>query len=202
MALRHPEPAPRSLLVGLAAGQHAGWVRDQLTDSARLAVEHTHPEHHDVMQAARTAAEQARQVERSYAHKLDVLGEHLTRHGCLTIANDPEAMLSRAEAQVTDLTGQHEQVTRTVAALLAEPAIRSLPPDRVTDEHASWRQDRHDRRQAARRAEIAEQAAILARDSRPKPYDHSTGHLPGTGHHGPWSLRPDHRPARPRHQQI
>ena len=181
-------PRDLTLLGGIAGGQHAGWVRDQLTDAARLVVEHTHPERRDVIEAARTAAEQARQLEHDYPDKLNVLGDRLLRHGSLTISRDPEGMLTRTEAQVSDLTERHNKAETAISGLLREPAIRSQPTERTTSERDSWKQDRRAAQAAAQRqaraAELAEQAPMYTGASQPDPYHHSPTLGHGLGHSG------------------
>ena len=69
--------------------------------------------------------------------------------------------IAELHAEVDELRDQLTTATNQVRALLHEPAIRSLPPGRIEQEHADWLQDR--------RARTA---------SRPRPTGSTLNHLP------------------------
>jgi thymidine kinase len=165
-------PRDPSRLATFAASRDANRVHDQLADTARRVVEHSHPEYQAAIDTARAAQDHARQLERDYPRKLDALDGHLIRHGYLTTTRDPETMLTRTDQQVTNLTEKHEKAEATVAALLREPAIRSQPAERIQTEYDSWKQERLAAQRAARAAEVAERAAVLNRTSQPDPFHH------------------------------
>ena len=60
--------------------------------------------------------------------------------------------VAELHAQIDELRDQLTTATDQVRALLHEPAIRSLPPGRIEQEHADWLQDREHEQQRAAQA--------------------------------------------------
>ncbi len=79
-----------------------------------------------------------------------------------TLPTSPEfqAAIEEIREQLTTATGQ-------VHALLHEPALRSLPPERVKHEHDHWLQDREHKRQLAAEAHWEERNNPRPSRSRP-----------------------------------
>ena len=61
----------------------------------------------------------------------------------------PAAWAADNRAEREELRAELSTATNQMRALLHEPAIRSLPPGRVEQEHADWLQDRHHDQQLA-----------------------------------------------------
>ena len=61
----------------------------------------------------------------------------------------PTAWAADNRAEKHELRDQLTTANQQVRALLHEPAIRSLPPGRIEQEHAGWLQDRRDEQQEA-----------------------------------------------------
>ena len=61
----------------------------------------------------------------------------------------PAAWATDNRAEREELRDELSTATNQMRALLLEPAIRSLPPGRIEQEHADWLQDRHHEQQLA-----------------------------------------------------
>jgi thymidine kinase len=168
-------PTDPAQLITFAAGYDTSTVREQITGYTRAAVEHAQPDHRATAVAAQAGEQKARELQRTYWHKLNALDQRLIRYGHLALAHDPEAILARAEQHVIGLTERHEQAHQTIDTLMREPAIRSQTAERIQAERDIWRHDRGTQLQTARQVTRAHQAGSLAAASEPHPF-HS--HIP------------------------
>ena len=66
----------------------------------------------------------------------------LADHGNLAWLPDPAGHLAEAQLDVAELTDQLRTAQGRVRAALADPAIRSLPQERIQTEHERWATDR------------------------------------------------------------
>jgi hypothetical protein len=60
----------------------------------------------------------------------------------LTIYRAPVSLLARLDGWVVEATSSHDAAVGHVHDLMAEPALRSLPTDRLQAQRDTWRQDR------------------------------------------------------------
>ena len=80
-----------------------------------------------------------------------VLGRTEHRHDLLAAYGEPAATrVAEINAEIDELRDVLATASNKVRARLHEPAIRSLPPGRVEQEHADWLQQRRHSQQAAR----------------------------------------------------
>ncbi len=89
----------------------------------------------------------------------DAIGRTTRRRDAVASFGDPAAgRVAAIDADLDDLTGQLNAATRQVRRRLLEPAIRTLPPGRIDQEHTDWLQQRHQAQQDARKRRRAQQA--------------------------------------------
>ncbi len=75
------------------------------------------------------------------------------RHVLMADIGEPDPdWVAELNAQIDELRDRLTTATDQVRALLHEPAIRSLPPGRIEQEHADWLQDREHAQQHAAKA--------------------------------------------------
>ena len=80
----------------------------------------------------------------------DALTRHQNGHALMAGIGEPDpTWVAELTAQIKELRDQLTTATNQVRASLLEPAIRSLPPGRVEQEHADWLQYRRDEQQLA-----------------------------------------------------
>ena len=78
------------------------------------------------------------------------LARYQNRHVLMAELGEPDpTWVAELDAQIDELRGLVTTATSKVHALLHEPAIRSLAPGRIEQEHAGWLQDREHERQVA-----------------------------------------------------
>ena len=78
------------------------------------------------------------------------LARHQNRHVLMAELGEPDPdWVAELNAQIDELRDLVTTATSKVHTLLHEPAIRSLPPGRIEQEHADWLQDRAHKRQLA-----------------------------------------------------
>ena len=81
------------------------------------------------------------------------LARYQHHHVLMVDMGEPDPQwAAELDARIAELGDSVTIATREVQSRLHEPAIRSLPPGRIEQEHASWLQDRHDKQQRAARA--------------------------------------------------
>jgi hypothetical protein len=90
-----------------------------------------------------TAAEHARRTETAYYETVEAYDRRLINDfGTLTIYRAPVSLLARLDGWVVEATSSHDAAVGHVHDLMAEPALRSLPTDRLQAQRDTWRQDR------------------------------------------------------------
>ena len=158
-------PTDADQLAHVAAGYDTARSRDAISAYARAAAEHAHPEHHTAHKTVKAATEQTRQAEATYRQAAAQYDRELARYGRLAYTRHPEARLAHAEEQTNALTSQHDTARQQITALLREPALRSLSPERIQAEHDTWQHDRNTQHAAQQRA--AHAAALAASQKHP-----------------------------------
>ncbi len=86
-----------------------------------------------------------------------------------------DARVAEIDAEIAEYRGLLDTARGQVRIRINEPAIRSLPPGRVEQEHAAWAQNRADAAMAARAERRARQ------ESRRRKVEHSYEQPPGHG---------------------
>ena len=171
-------PSDASGLVAAADGVDDPYLGQAFTGYARTVAQAAHPEHgpaHAAADAARGIAQQARDA----SHQArTTYPTHLDDYGHLSFLADPASALAATARDVADLTDQLQAAHAAVRALLAEPTLRTLPPDRLHAEHQRWATDRHEQAQQERRG-------TPARDVTPSPTSGGRQHERAAARHTP-----------------
>jgi hypothetical protein len=118
------------------------------------------------VQKALTAAEHARRTETAYYETVEAYDRRLINDfGTFTIYRDPVSLLDRLDGWVVEASSSHDAAVGHVHDLMAEPALRSLPTDRLQAQRDTWR---HDRDAQIRAEQAASERAALG-PGRPHP---------------------------------
>jgi exodeoxyribonuclease V alpha subunit len=145
-------PTDTGELAVLAGGYDGPNLRQAITAYARTVAEGAHPDHTPAQAAAQAARRTADQALEAYKNTRTQYPAELARHGNLAYIADPAGHLAETELDVAELTDHLRAAQGRVRAALAEPAIRSLPPERIETERERWATDRQEQRQEERRA--------------------------------------------------
>jgi hypothetical protein len=169
-------PVDPGQLAHIAAGYDSHRTHQAIQAYARAAAEHARPEHGAAVEVAQAAVEHARQTDDAYHRAADRYHRQLIRYGGLVYAPDPDATLDSTEQRVTSLSVQHTETRRRITTLLSEPALRSLPAERLQIERDAWRHDR----EAQRRLRQQPRRPVELMESRSK-----HRHIPDRLRHAP-----------------
>ena len=160
-------PTDPDRLARTAAGYDSHRVREAIGAYACAAAEHEHPQYCTAVQNALTAAEHARRTETAYYETVEAYDRRLINDfGTLTIYRDPVSLLDRLDGWVVEATSSHDAAVGHVHDLMAEPALRSLPTDRLQAQRDTWR---HDRDAQIRAEQAAAERAALGLDNPTQP---------------------------------
>ena len=131
-------PADTDQLAVLAAGNDDPSLGQAITDHARALAEGAHPEHAPAQAAAQAAHHTAAQALDAHQKARTHYPAELAGHGDLAWLPDPAGRLAQSQWDVAELTDQLQAAQVRVRAALAEPAIRSLPQERIEIERERW----------------------------------------------------------------
>jgi exodeoxyribonuclease V alpha subunit len=160
-------PTDPDRLARTAAGYDSHRVREAIGAYGRAAAEHEHPQYRTAVQKALTAAEHARRTETAYYETVEAYDRRLINDfGTFTIYRDPVSLLDRLDGWVVEARSSHDAAVGHVHDLMAEPALRSLPTDRLQAQRDTWR---HDRDAQIRAEQAASQRAALGLDNPTRP---------------------------------
>jgi exodeoxyribonuclease V alpha subunit len=139
------------LLARLDRYEYRPRLWEQLDPEARRRAAAEHPD----AVAARHTAQVAEQTEHAAWQSYHDTDQHyrnaLAHYGNLAHTEHPERKLADLNHCVTATTDRLHTAQDQIESLLAEPALRALPPDRIPHERDRWHADR-DAREAAREA--------------------------------------------------
>jgi len=127
-------PTDTSELVVLAACYDDPKLGQTITAYARKVAEEAHPDHTPARAAAQTARHAAKQTLDAYDQTCTHYPAQLAGHGNLAYLPDPARHLAQSERDVAELTDQLQAAHAWVRATLTEPALRSLPQERIETE--------------------------------------------------------------------
>ncbi len=152
-------PADTGELAVLAGGSDGPGLGQAITAYARTVAEGAHPDHTPAQATAQAtaqaAARTAEQALEAYNNTRTHYPGELARYGNLAYIRDPAGHLAEAELDVAELTDHLRAAHAAVRAALAEPAVRSLTPERIETERQRWATDRQEQTQEERRASNA-----------------------------------------------
>jgi exodeoxyribonuclease V alpha subunit len=131
-------PTDADQLAVLAAGHDDPSLGQAITAYARTLAEDAHPDHAPAQAAAHAARQTTAQALDAYNQARTSYPAELADHGNLAWLPDPADHLAEAKLDVAELTDQLRATQGRVRAALAEPAIRSLPQERIQTERQRW----------------------------------------------------------------
>jgi conjugative relaxase-like TrwC/TraI family protein len=131
-------PTDADELAVLAAGHGDPSLGQALTAYARTVAEGAHPDHAPAQAAAHAARQTAEQASDAYNQTRARYPAELAGHGDLAWLPDPAGHLAETQLDVAELTGQLGAARGRVRAALADPAVRSLPQERIETELERW----------------------------------------------------------------
>jgi hypothetical protein len=158
----------------------------QLDQAARAQADAEHPDARAALHAAETTAESARRAWQDYRDTDQHYQHALAHFGNLAHTEHPDRRLADLTSTIPAIAGRLRDARGQVAALLAEPALRALPPEKISTEREGWQADRAAREHAqqaasALRAERAA-AALRAEHARRAPVTPYHSPAPQHGH--------------------
>jgi hypothetical protein len=148
-------PTDADQLAILAAGFDDPSLGQAITAYARTLAEDAHPEHAPAKAAAHAAHHTAAQAFDAYNQTRTHYPAELAGHGNLAWLPDPADRLAETKLDVAELADQLGAARGRVRAALAEPAVRSLPQERIETERERWATNRQAMAQEERRASAA-----------------------------------------------
>jgi len=131
-------PTDTDQLAVLAAGYDDPNLGQAITAYARTLAEDAHPDHTPAQAAAHAAHQTAARALDAYDKTCTHYPAELADHRNLTWLPDPAGRLAQSQREVAELTDQLHAAHGRVRAALAEPAVRSLPQERIETEHERW----------------------------------------------------------------
>jgi hypothetical protein len=145
-------PTDAGELAVLAAGYGDPSLGQALTAYARILAEDAHPDHVPAQAAAHAARQTAERALDAYNQARTSYPAELDDHGNLAWLPDPAGHLAEAKLDVAELTDQLHAAQGRVRAALADPAIRSLPQERIQTERERWATESQHHQQEQRSA--------------------------------------------------
>ena len=145
-------PTDTDQLAVLAARHDDPNLGQAITAYAQTLAEDAHPDHTPAQAAAHAAHRTAAQALDAYEKARTSYPAELDDHGNLAWLPDPADHLAETRLDVAELTDQLRAAQGRVRAALADPAIRSLPPERIETERERWATDRQAMAQEERTA--------------------------------------------------
>jgi exodeoxyribonuclease V alpha subunit len=131
-------PTETGELVVLAAGHDDPNLSQAITAYARTVAEDAHPDHAPAQATAHAARHTAAQALDAYNQTRTSYPAELDDYGNLAWLPDPADHFAETQLDVAELTDQLRAAQGRVRAALAEPAIRSLPQERIETERERW----------------------------------------------------------------
>jgi exodeoxyribonuclease V alpha subunit len=131
-------PTDTDQLAVLAAGYDDPSLGQAITAYARTLAEDAHPDHTPAQAAAHAARQTAARALDAYEKVRTSYPAELAGHGNLAWLPDPADHLAETKLDVAELTDQLRAAQGRVRAALAEPAVRSLPQERIQAERERW----------------------------------------------------------------
>ena len=131
-------PTDTDQLAVLAAGHDDPNLGQAITAYARTLAEDARPDHTPAQAAAQAARHTAARSLDAYDKTCTHYPAELADQGNLAYLPDPADRLAETKLDVAELTDQLRAAQGRVRAALAEPAIRSLPQERIETERERW----------------------------------------------------------------
>ena len=155
-------PTDTDQLAVLAAGHDDPSLGQAITAYARTLAEDAHPDHAPAQAGAHAADQTAAQARDAYEKARTSYPAELAGYGNLAWLPDPAGHLEETKLDVAEPTDQLQAAQGRVRAALAEPAVRSLPQERIGTERERWATEPQHHQQE-------ERTASAGRDVAPSP---------------------------------
>ena len=138
-------------IVALAAASFddTSGLHDAFTRHGRHIAEHAHPGLPAAGETAHTAKATAAQAWAALQNAANQYEERLWRYGTLARTPHPQQTLDQLTHRITDTQQRLDQTRADLAALRREPALRTLPTERLIAERDTWQAHRTAQRRAA-----------------------------------------------------
>jgi thymidine kinase len=134
--------------VAAASFDDTNRLHDAFGRHSRHITEHTHPDHRAAHHAAQAATVTAAQTWAALKNAASHYEQQLWRYGLLARTPDPHQALDRLTHRIADTQRRLDQARADLTTLTHEPAIRTLPPDRLKAERDIWQADRTSQQRA------------------------------------------------------
>jgi hypothetical protein len=131
-------PTEADELAVLAAGFDDPSLGQAISAYARALAEDAHPDHAPAQAAANAARDTAERALDAYNQARTSYPAQLDDHGNLAWLPDPAGHLAETQLDIGELTDQLRAAQGRVRAALADPAVRSLPHERIETERERW----------------------------------------------------------------
>jgi exodeoxyribonuclease V alpha subunit len=124
-------------------------VHDAFRRHGRRIADHAHPHYRGARDTARATAAAAAQTWTAYESAASRYEQQLWRYGLLAGTPHPQQTLDRLTHRITDTQRRLDHARGDLATLTREPALRTLPADRLTAERDTWQATRTAQQKAA-----------------------------------------------------
>jgi exodeoxyribonuclease V alpha subunit len=151
-------PTDTDQLAVVAAGHDDPNLGQAITAYARTLAEDAHPDYAPAQAGAHAAHHSAAQARDAYEKARTSYPAELADHRNLAWLPDPAGLLAECQLDVAELTDQLRAAQGRVRAALAEPAVRSLPQERIETERKRWASEPQQQHQEERTASAADVA--------------------------------------------
>jgi exodeoxyribonuclease V alpha subunit len=148
-------PTDTDELAVLAAGYDDPSLGQAISAYARTLSEEAHPDHAPAQAAAHADHRTAARALDAYEKARTSYPAELADHGNLAWLPDPADHLAETTLDVAELTDQLRAAQGLVRAALADPAIRSLPQERIQTERERWATQPQEQRTASAGPDVA-----------------------------------------------
>jgi hypothetical protein len=143
-------------------------IREAFERDAREAAERARPDYQSACTAAAAASDQLDHASRDYTDARAHYSVPLSRYGRLAHLDDPAGQRDEIQARVAEVRAQLAGVRDQIRGLLSEPALRTLPHDRISDERDTWSIERSAIRETASRRAAQRSADQRMHDRSPE----------------------------------
>ena len=145
-------------------------IREAFERYARGVAEQARPEFAAAQADAAAAAARRDEAWRACHEASSRYILHLSRYGSMANIEDPAGYRRNVESAAAEARTELASVRARLEALLTEPALRALPPDRINDQRAVWSVERHAAQQAIYRRSAQLDADARIPSIKPEPW--------------------------------
>lgn len=156
-------------------------IRDAFERHAREVAERSRPDYAVACSAASAAADRLDQTSRAYFDAPGHYSVPLSHYGRLAHLENPPEYQNEIESRLRDVRAGIAGVRDQIRDLLSEPAVRTLPSERIAAERDTWTIERDTARTAADRRSAQLNAQAYTDGISHEPWEPAPEHSPGIG---------------------